>query len=236
MPRRFQIANSVSTANRKTFRSKVLCGRLPTGPFCHLLDLCHAGRRRVRFNFLHGSDHGRVPGSRQPPLDRLIDYPTGLAKNILTTRLRKLVECGVMAAAPAPDNASHNEYVLTEKGEKLYIVEIALQQWGAEYCFGADEHPITMVDSLQEAPLPALQLRSRDDRILGPRDIKAVDKPRKVQRRVNPAGVAHADLAAGSLVLVAVPTIVAALSKFGMGRHEAEPRSSEVARTLLGIE
>jgi AAHS family 4-hydroxybenzoate transporter-like MFS transporter len=35
-------------------------------------------------------------------------------------------------------------------------------------------------------------------------------------------------------VLVAIPTFVAALSMFGMGRHEAALRSSEVARTLLG--
>ncbi|WP_175425720.1 MFS transporter [Trinickia violacea] len=35
-------------------------------------------------------------------------------------------------------------------------------------------------------------------------------------------------------VLVAIPTIVAALGMFGMGRHEAALRSSEVARTLPG--
>ncbi len=35
-------------------------------------------------------------------------------------------------------------------------------------------------------------------------------------------------------ILVAIPTIVAAVSMFGMGRHEAALRSSEVARTLPG--
>jgi MFS transporter, AAHS family, 4-hydroxybenzoate transporter len=34
--------------------------------------------------------------------------------------------------------------------------------------------------------------------------------------------------------LLAIPTIVAALSMFGMRRHEAALRSSEVARTLPG--
>jgi DNA-binding HxlR family transcriptional regulator len=117
----------------------------------------------------------------------------GLAKNILTTRLRKLVECGVMTTVPAPDNGAYNEYVLTEKGEKLYIVMIALQQWGAEFCFGEDEHPITMVDSVHEAPLPAIQLRAQDDRVLGPRDIRAVDKPRKAKKRVVPDDATHAE-------------------------------------------
>jgi DNA-binding HxlR family transcriptional regulator len=122
----------------------------------------------------------------------------GLAKNILTTRLRKLVECGVMATVPAPDNAARNEYVLTQKGEKLYIVLIALQQWGAEYCFEGDEQPISMVDSIHEAPLPTLELRAQDARILGPRDIRAVDKPRKARQRAEPANAAPPEAVAGS--------------------------------------
>ncbi|MFP3568165.1 MFS transporter [Paraburkholderia sp. SIMBA_030] len=38
----------------------------------------------------------------------------------------------------------------------------------------------------------------------------------------------------GMFVLIAIPTIVAALSMFGMGRYEAALKSSEVARALPG--
>jgi DNA-binding HxlR family transcriptional regulator len=98
----------------------------------------------------------------------------GLAKNILATRLRKLVDHGVMAALPAPDNAIHKEYVLTAKGQKLYVVLIALYQWGVEHCFESGERPITLVDSVHQAPLLPLQPRAQDNRVVRPQDIRAV--------------------------------------------------------------
>ena len=101
----------------------------------------------------------------------------GLAKNILATRLRKLVDCGVMATSPAPDNAAHKEYVLTEKGEKLYVVMVGLYQWGAEHCFTPDEQAITLVDSLHGAPLQPLQVKAQDGRVVGPRDLTALLRP-----------------------------------------------------------
>ncbi|MHC2283069.1 DNA-binding HxlR family transcriptional regulator [Bradyrhizobium diazoefficiens] len=54
----------------------------------------------------------------------------GLAKNILSARLQKLVERGILAIAPASDGTAYKEYVLTPKGEKLYLVVVALWQWG----------------------------------------------------------------------------------------------------------
>lgn len=98
----------------------------------------------------------------------------GLAKNILSTRLKKLVDYGVLATVPAPDNAAHKHYVLTEKGAQLHVVLIALYQWGEKNCFGDNEQPIRLVDSLHEAPLKPLQLRSQDNRILGPADLKVL--------------------------------------------------------------
>src|SRR5437763_17222064 len=54
----------------------------------------------------------------------------GLAKNILSTRLRKLVSHGVLEAGPASDGSAYQEYVLAENGRRLYIVLVALRQWG----------------------------------------------------------------------------------------------------------
>ena len=49
----------------------------------------------------------------------------GLAKNILTVRLRKLVADGIFKTVPASDGSRHQEYLLTEKGEGLfYVIEI----------------------------------------------------------------------------------------------------------------
>jgi DNA-binding HxlR family transcriptional regulator len=62
----------------------------------------------------------------------------GIAKNILTARLRKLVSRGILEVVPASDGSAYQEYVLTEKGRGLDIVLIALRQWG-ESCLYDDE-------------------------------------------------------------------------------------------------
>ncbi len=54
----------------------------------------------------------------------------GMAKNILATRLRKLVDRGIMEMAPASDGSAFKEYVLTEKGEKLFVVIVACVAMG----------------------------------------------------------------------------------------------------------
>ena len=58
----------------------------------------------------------------------------GVAKNILTVRLRKLVEHGILEQVPV-EGSAHHEYALTDKGRGLYLVLMALRQWG-EGCGG----------------------------------------------------------------------------------------------------
>src|SRR3982751_4372841 len=54
----------------------------------------------------------------------------GVAKNILATRLKKLIALGVLEQVPASDGSAFQEYVLTEKGRGLFLVLVALGQWG----------------------------------------------------------------------------------------------------------
>jgi DNA-binding HxlR family transcriptional regulator len=58
----------------------------------------------------------------------------GLARNILTMRLRTLVADGIMELVPAADGSAYQEYVLTQKGRDLLPVLVALRQWGMK-CF-----------------------------------------------------------------------------------------------------
>src|SRR5579862_5645290 len=44
----------------------------------------------------------------------------GVSKNILTRRLRTLVEQGVLELTPATDGSAYQEYRLTEKGRGLF--------------------------------------------------------------------------------------------------------------------
>jgi DNA-binding HxlR family transcriptional regulator len=76
----------------------------------------------------------------------------GLAKNILSARLKKLVACGVMEQVPASDGSAYEEYVLTKKGRELFPVIIALRQWGENHLFSRGEKRLEIVDKRTRKP------------------------------------------------------------------------------------
>jgi DNA-binding HxlR family transcriptional regulator len=96
----------------------------------------------------------------------------GIARNILTARLKKLVEHGVLEQVPASDGSTYQEYVLTEKARGLYLVVIALRQW-ALGCMKEGNEPM-LVDQKKGEPIRPLELRAKDGRVLGPNDIRLV--------------------------------------------------------------
>jgi len=96
----------------------------------------------------------------------------GLAKNILTVRLRKLVAEGILRLEPASDGSAYQEYVLTEKGEGLYVVVAALWQWGENSLFAKGELKRAIIDRSTGKRLPPIEVKSADGRVLGLRDIQ----------------------------------------------------------------
>jgi DNA-binding HxlR family transcriptional regulator len=99
----------------------------------------------------------------------------GLAKNILCVRLQKLVSHGVLETGPASDGSAYQEYRLTEKGRGLYIVLVALRQWGESCLFEQGELDLLLVDRETGQPVKPLELRSQDGRLLGPADLRTVN-------------------------------------------------------------
>jgi len=94
----------------------------------------------------------------------------GVAKNILTARLRALVAGGVLESVPASDGSAYREYVLTPKGEALFPVIVALRQWGEQNFFASGEPHSRLVDRREGNPLRPLEVRSADGRRLNPED------------------------------------------------------------------
>ena len=94
----------------------------------------------------------------------------GMAKNILSTRLRGLVEHGVFQLLPASDGSAYQEYVLTEKGRGLFPLIIGLRQSGEAFLFEPGEAHSRLVDREQGRPIRPLELRSEDGRLLAPED------------------------------------------------------------------
>ncbi|MDY3557173.1 helix-turn-helix domain-containing protein [Gemmata sp. JC717] len=92
----------------------------------------------------------------------------GVAKNILTVRLRKLVALGVLEQVTV-EGRGYQEYVLTEKGRGLFLVLMAIRQWG-EGCGG--DSPYVLVDKRDKKPVRPLAFRAHDGRELGPDDME----------------------------------------------------------------
>ncbi|MDL4814246.1 winged helix-turn-helix transcriptional regulator [Actinomadura opuntiae] len=70
---------------------------------------------------------------------------TGIARNILTDRLRKLTAHGLLAQRTAP-SGRRQEYVLTDAGRDLFPVVLTLRQWGERHAFAPGEPHSTLVD------------------------------------------------------------------------------------------
>ncbi|MBB6241448.1 helix-turn-helix domain-containing protein [Rhodanobacter sp. MP1X3] len=94
----------------------------------------------------------------------------GLAKNILSARLRNLVAHGILDVVPASDGSAHHEYVLTEKGRGLFPLLVALRQWGEDFFFEPDEAHVLLVDKKHGLPVRRLELRAQNGRVLKPDD------------------------------------------------------------------
>jgi DNA-binding HxlR family transcriptional regulator len=76
----------------------------------------------------------------------------GMAKNILATRLKKLVACGIMEHVPASDGSAYREYALTRKGRELFPVIIALRQWGESNLFARGEKRLEVLEKRSGKP------------------------------------------------------------------------------------
>lgn len=94
----------------------------------------------------------------------------GLAKNILASRLKLLLESGLLQLQPASDGSAYKEYVLTEKGRSVFPIVVGMRQWGERYLFEAGEVRSQLVDSAQGQPVEVLQVRAKDGRALAPGD------------------------------------------------------------------
>jgi len=94
----------------------------------------------------------------------------GVARNILSGRLARLVEEEILAMRPASDGSNYQEYVLTPKGESLFAVIVALQQWGERYLFSRGERRSKRVDIVTNKQLPLMSPRSSDGRVVSRAD------------------------------------------------------------------
>lgn len=96
----------------------------------------------------------------------------GLAPNILTTRLRKMVQDGILETRPSPERSDRCEYHLTTKGKQLQVVLVALRQWGEDHLYQQGEAMTALVDRTQGEPVRRLGVVSASGKPLRPEEVE----------------------------------------------------------------
>ncbi|MDU8428433.1 helix-turn-helix domain-containing protein [Pseudomonas syringae pv. actinidifoliorum] len=94
----------------------------------------------------------------------------GLAKNILTVKLKMLVELGVFNIQPASDGSAYKEYVLTDMGRAVFPIVVSMRQWGERYLFNTGESYSVLLDNELSEPVATIAVRSKAGKVLTPAD------------------------------------------------------------------
>jgi len=98
----------------------------------------------------------------------------GIARNILSDRLSKMVTGGILERRADPDDRRRVIYSLTEKGEGLLPVILAVRQWGEEWGYGKME--IVLADRRDGKPVQRICVQAHDGRELSLGDLTWVER------------------------------------------------------------
>lgn len=101
----------------------------------------------------------------------------GIARNILTDRLQRLVEHGILLRTDVGRSGPRFEYALSEKGEALLPVLTALREWTDSWVFGAGRETLIVTERASGARVPRLRLTSADGRELKSADLRSLPGP-----------------------------------------------------------
>lgn len=98
----------------------------------------------------------------------------GIARNILSDRLGKLVTGGILERSPDPSDKRKVIYSLTPKGEALMPVVLAMRQWGEEWA--QVEPSIVLADKRDRKPVRKICVQAHDGRQLRIGDMMWIDR------------------------------------------------------------
>ena len=98
----------------------------------------------------------------------------GIARNILSNRLAKLVDGEILERNPDPADKRKVVYSLTPKGEALLPVVLALRQWGEDWGHGSQD--IFLADKQDRMPVRRIAVLAHDGRELKLGDMMWVNR------------------------------------------------------------
>jgi DNA-binding HxlR family transcriptional regulator len=104
---------------------------------------------------------------------------TAIPRQVLTDRLRLLVDEGVLAKVPyqVPGQRPRHEYRLTQKGLDLYPVMVAIAEWGNRYLADPEGPPVEFVHADCGGEVHTFLECEHGHRVTGPRVVRTRPGP-----------------------------------------------------------
>lgn len=135
---------------------------------CSIAAALEAVGERWSFLILRGAFNG---------LHHFEEFQTtlGIARNILSNRLVRLVENGILERVPDAADRRKVSYRLTDKGRDLLPVLLSLRQWGERWLSGKPSNPV-LVDRHSRQPIQPMSVRAADGRVLGLNELEWIDR------------------------------------------------------------
>ena len=142
-------------------------------------DKCSVGRAIEFIGDKHTMLILREAFLRERRFDR-IQRNTGIARNILSDRLGKLVDAGILSRRLYQERPPRYEYRLTEKGIELWPILVSLMEWGRRH--GGGEDMILLHHKACGAVITPHLACPECGEALAARDVEASAGPRAVLR------------------------------------------------------
>ena len=114
--------------NSKTSKKLTGCLKRSSCPLTNTLDLIGD-----RWTLLIIRD---ILFLKKKSFNEFLDSPEGIATNILTERLKRLEEGGVISKRPYQKTPIRNEYTLTRRGNELRPLLLEMIRWGNAHIEG----------------------------------------------------------------------------------------------------
>lgn len=100
----------------------------------------------------------------------------GISRNVLTKRLRRFLELGLIKKSPIFENSRRMEYQLRRKAWELSPVMLALHVWAERWADDESQSELDFVDIYKNQPLARAVVRSQEGRVLQPSEVMVVPK------------------------------------------------------------
>ncbi len=101
----------------------------------------------------------------------------GISRNILTDRLQRLLDAGILEKFQSSDTSKRELYRLTTKGKDLLPLLVSMMQWGDRWINGPGHEPVTLVSRTSAEQIRQIRVETEGHESLMPEQLGFIPGP-----------------------------------------------------------